>query len=100
MKLETLKRSSKGLIFVVDGSSPNTFSKAAQFLYTLLVDPVLQARRTPVFIAINHQDRLVEAGADDREEATQAQVEEIADKIEKILSVATLEWRGAYLVAP
>lgn len=41
---------------MVDGSSPATLGKVSQLLYTLLVDPILVARRTPFFIAVNKHE--------------------------------------------
>jgi len=56
VKLDALKPVSKGVVFVVDGSQPDTLGKASQLLYTLLVDPIFVARRTPFFVAINKAD--------------------------------------------
>lgn len=97
VKLETLRSVSKAVVFVVDGTSPQTISKVAQFLYTLLVDPVFVARRTPFFIAINKTDQLdlgaaansPEANDSEDEETTtgSSQVDKFAARLEKILSV-------------
>jgi signal recognition particle receptor subunit beta len=97
VKLETLRSVSKAVVFVVDGTSPQTISKVAQFLYTLLVDPVFTARRTPFFIAINKTDQLDLGAAQSQDDANDSeeeetttgnsQVDKFAARLEKILSV-------------
>jgi 50S ribosomal subunit-associated GTPase HflX len=112
-KLDSLKSVSKAIIFVVDGSAPASFGKVAQQLYTLLVDPVVTARRTPVFLAINKTDLLAEVDtskpkvnapmkkqtkndsdseseseSESEDESSHTAVGAIAKRLEEILSVA------------
>lgn len=53
VKLDAIKPVTKGVVFVVDATAPDSLAKVSQFLYTLLVDPILVARRTPFFIAVS-----------------------------------------------
>jgi len=92
VKLENYKSVTKGIIFVVDGSNPSNLSGAAQYLYTLLVDPIFVARRTPVFIAINKTDAMrADAssaqgeGETGGEEEDAAAVNDVANKLEQLL---------------
>jgi signal recognition particle receptor subunit beta len=62
VKLDALKPVAKGVVFVLDGAHTDSLGKTSQLLYTLLVDPIFVARRTPFFIAINKAD-LLENGA-------------------------------------
>lgn len=92
MKLDALKPVLKGVIFVVDGSSLENVTRVAQSLYSLLVDPILTARRTPVFLAINKKDLLVDASSttqegDETSDPADEAVEQVAQRIEKALSV-------------
>lgn len=103
VKLETLRSVSKAVVFVVDGTAPQAISKVAQLLYTLLVDPVFTARKTPFFIAINKIDQLEGGQAkakatndgetnesdDDEEDSStgNSAVDAFAARLEKILSV-------------
>lgn len=56
VKLDAIKPVTKGVVFVVDATTPDSLAKVSQFLYTLLVDPILVARRTPFFIAVSKQE--------------------------------------------
>lgn len=56
VKMESIKPVTKAVIFIVDGSANETLASSAQYLYTLLIDPIFTARRTPFFIAVNKTD--------------------------------------------
>lgn len=56
VKLDAIKPTAKGVVFVVDATTPDALAKVSQFLYTLLVDPIFVARRTPFFIAVSKQE--------------------------------------------
>jgi signal recognition particle receptor subunit beta len=62
VKLDALKPVAKGVVFVLDGAHTDSLGKTSQLLYTLLVDPIFVARRTPFFIAINKADLLENGG--------------------------------------
>lgn len=85
VKLDQLKSTAKCVLFVVDGSQPDAFGKVAQFLYTLLVDPVFTARRTPFFIVINKKDK-IEIIPDVTADEEVDPIHQIAERLEKILS--------------
>jgi signal recognition particle receptor subunit beta len=84
--LEALKPVAKGIVYVVDAGAMDQAAAMAQELYTLLVDPVLTARRTPVFIAVNKLDAIDGSKASTNDTPVDP-VDDVVDKLEKMLCV-------------